>query len=104
MFEFPDTFKNIEHMANYVNLSVSSFQHTYKKIFGHSVINDVIAGRINKAKKLLESTNDTVAEIGEKCGYKTEYHFMRQFKEQTCMTPTEYRNQSSWIQIEKSRG
>ncbi len=32
------------------------------------------------------------------------YHFMRQFKEQTCMTPTEYRNQSSWIQIEKSRG
>ena len=104
LFEFPDSFKNIEHMANYVNLSVSSFQHTYKKIFGHSVINDVIAGRINKAKKLLESTNDTVAEIGEKCGYKTEYHFMRQFKEQTCMTPTEYRNQSSWIQIEKSRG
>ena len=51
LFEIPDTFKNIEHMANYVNLSVSSFQHTYKKIFGHSVINDVIAGRINKAKK-----------------------------------------------------
>lgn len=103
LFEFPDTFKNIEHMANYVNLSVSSFQHNYKKIFGHSVIQDVISGRIEKAKKLLESTSYTIVEIGEKCGYKTEYHFMRQFKEQTKMTPTEYRNQSSWIQVEKSR-
>lgn len=103
LFEFPDTFKNIEHMATFVNLSISSFQHNYKKIFGHSVIQDVISGRINKAKKLLESTNYTVTEIGEKCGYKTEYHFMRQFKEQTKMTPTEYRNQSSWVQVEKSR-
>ncbi|MCQ2591396.1 MAG: AraC family transcriptional regulator [Treponema sp.] len=104
LFEYPESFKNIEHIANYVNLSVSGLQHGYKKIFGHSVIQDIIAGRIGKAKKLLETTNYTLAEIGEKCGYKTEYHFMRQFKEQTQMTPTEYRNQSSWVQVEKSRG
>ncbi|MCR4741792.1 MAG: AraC family transcriptional regulator [Treponema sp.] len=64
---------------------------------------DVIAGRIEKAKKLLKTSNLTINEIASKCGYKTEYHFMRQFKEQTACTPTQYRNGNTWLQIDEFR-
>lgn len=89
----PERVMNIDSMAEYVNMSRSGFQHLYKKMFGVSVINDVINGRIERAKRLLSSTGLTVAEIASKCGYSTEYNFMRQFKSRTGKTPTEYRKQ-----------
>ncbi|MBP1561464.1 MAG: helix-turn-helix domain-containing protein [Oscillospiraceae bacterium] len=89
----PERSMSIDDMAEYVNMSRSSFQHLYKKMFGVSVINDVISGRVERAKRLLSSTDLTVSEIASKCGYSTEYNFMRQFKSRTGKTPTEYRKQ-----------
>ena len=54
---------------------------------------------IEKAKELLSRSELTIAEIAEKCGYKTEFHFMRQFKQKTSLTPTQFRNGDSWLQI-----
>lgn len=89
----PERVMSIDEMAAAVNMSRSGFQHLYKKMFGISVINDVINGRLERAKRLLSSTDLTVAEIASKCGYATEYNFMRQFKSRTGKTPTEYRKQ-----------
>ena len=89
----PERAMSIDEMAASVNMSRSGFQHLYKKMFGVSVINDVINGRLERAKRLLSSTDLTVAEIAAKCGYSTEYNFMRQFKSRTGKTPTEYRRQ-----------
>ena len=69
----------------------SGFQHLYKRLFGVSVMSDVIKGRLDRAKRLLSSTNLTVREIGERCGYSNEFNFMRQFKDYVGKTPTEYR-------------
>ena len=103
LFEEPALFSGIDEMAAYMNLSRSGFQHLYSHTFGVSVIHDVIKGRIEKAKSLLSRTNFSITEISTKCGYKSEFHFMRQFKKETGLTPTEFRRSSSWSQIEKSR-
>ncbi|MGN1103026.1 MAG: helix-turn-helix domain-containing protein [Huintestinicola sp.] len=89
----PERVMTIDEMAATVNMSRSGFQHLYKKMFGISVINDVINGRLERAKRLLSSTDLTVSEIAVKCGYTTEYNFMRQFKNRTGKTPTEFRRQ-----------
>lgn len=89
----PEKAMSVDDMAAAVNMSRSGFQHLYKKMFGVSVMNDVISGRVERAKRLLSSTDLTVAEIALKCGYSTEYNFMRQFKGRTGKTPTEYRRQ-----------
>lgn len=89
----PERVMSIDEMAGSVNMSRSGFQHLYKKMFGVSVISDVINGRLERAKRLLSSTDLTVSEIASKCGYATEYNFMRQFKSRTGKTPTEYRRQ-----------
>lgn len=103
LFEEPALFSGIDEMAAYMNLSRSGFQHLYSHTFGVSVIHDVIKGRIEKAKSLLSRTIFSITEISTKCGYKSEFHFMRQFKKETGLTPTEFRRSSSWSQIEKSR-
>lgn len=103
LFEEPALFSDIDEMADFMNLSRSGFQHLYSHTFGVSVIRDVIKGRIEKAKSLLSRTNFSITEISNKCGYKSEFHFMRQFKKETGLTPTEFRRSSSWSQIEKSR-
>ena len=91
IFTMPEAVPGIDEMAADVGMSRSGFQHLYKKMFGASVMTDVIKGRIDRAKRLLSSTNLTISEIAERCGYKNEYNFMRQFKEKTGQTPTEYR-------------
>lgn len=81
----------IEGMAHELTLSPSYFQHLYKQIFGVSAIHDVIQSRIDHAKYLLTSTDFTIKIIAEKCGYDNDIHFMRQFKNETGMTPSTYR-------------
>lgn len=98
LFEEPALFSGIDEMAAYMNLSRSGFQHLYSHTFGVSVIHDVIKGRIEKAKSLLSKSNYSITEISNKCGYKSEFHFMRQFKKETGLTPTEFRRSSSWTQ------
>lgn len=91
IYTMPENIENIDSMAKFVGMSRSGFQHLYKKMFGVSVITDVIKGRIERAKRLLSSTTLTVEEISAKCGYSNVYGFMRQFKKYCGQTPTEYR-------------
>lgn len=91
IYTMPDTVPDIEGMAAEVGMSRSGFQHHYKKMFNVSVMTDVINGRLDRAKRLLSSTNLTVKEIAQHCGYASEYNFMRQFKSKFGKTPTEYR-------------
>ncbi len=92
IFTQPDTVPDVDEMAKRLGMSRSGFQHLYKKMFGVSVMTDVISSRIQKAKRLLSATNLTVREIATRCGYTNEYSFMRQFREKEGKTPTEYRN------------
>lgn len=98
IFSDPNYFEDVDSMADFMALSRSGFQHLYKNTFGINVMSDVISGRIDNAKKLLSSTDLTVAEISGKNGYKSEFAFMRQFKERTGMTPTEFRKSDNWTQ------
>lgn len=90
----PCAFGSIEYMANYVNMSVSGLQHSYKKLFGVNISNDVIASRIERAKTLLSSTNLTIDKIADSSGYGCTYSFLRQFKERCGCTPTQYRKKA----------
>lgn len=82
---------HIQDMASQLMLSPAYFQVLYKKAFGVTCLSDVIHAKINSAKELLLSTNMTVAAIAEELGYNHVYHFIRQFKKNTGMTPGNFR-------------
>jgi AraC family transcriptional regulator of arabinose operon len=82
---------DVNQSAKSFMLSVSYFQHLYKLFFNRSFQTDVILSRLEYSKLWLTTSNYTIKGISEKCGYKNELHYMRQFKKYMKQTPTEYR-------------
>lgn len=81
----------IEELSSLVNLSPSRFQVVYKNYFGISPIDDLISARIAAAKNMLCTDNANICAIARSLGYNNQFHFIRQFKKKTGLTPTEYR-------------
>lgn len=81
---------NTQRMASQVNLSPSRFYALYRQIFGISPKQDLQAVRIEHAKRLLLQNKYSVEQVAELSGYQNPYHFIRQFKQFTGMTPGNY--------------
>ncbi|MBQ3968416.1 MAG: helix-turn-helix transcriptional regulator [Lachnospiraceae bacterium] len=93
IFDFPEEIRDVGYYADSLNMSMSGFQHAYKKLFGVSLMTDINNSRFGFAKQLLLATDMHLKEIADKCGYESEYSFMRQFKKMFGKTPTEFRRQ-----------
>lgn len=91
IYSRPYDFHKVEEAAHELRMSKSLFQHNYKKKFGVTFIQDLINSRTEYAKMLLTTTNLSIDAVSAQCGYKSYIHFTKQFREQTEMTPTEYR-------------
>ena len=72
-------------------LSRSRFSVVYNNLFGTSPKADLINARISKASYLLTLGTMSIADIAEQCGYQNVYHFIRQFRTITGVTPGKYR-------------
>jgi len=83
---------SIEEMAENSHISQSRLHAVYKSIFGISPKHDLILMRIEKAKQFLLD-GLSVTETAEALGYGNIYHFIRQFKQVTGVTPKQYRSQ-----------
>jgi AraC-like DNA-binding protein len=91
--------QNVEHnwtvkeMAEHVNLSESRFAVLYREFFNTTPNEDLILGRIDKAKYLLTNKAVTVSEVADALGYQSVYHFIRQFRKRTGSTPGKFLRQ-----------
>ena len=91
IYNMPNRKWKLADLAKQFNFSISYFQHTYKKTFGTTVTDDVAQSRIHLAKLLLSGTNLSVKDISLQCGYEYDVYFMRQFKQLTGLTPSQFR-------------
>lgn len=78
----------ISKMFGYNN---TYFCKKFKSVTGMTVMNYVKHLRLSKAKKLLTTTDDSIADIAWKCGFFDISHLSNSFKQHHNMTPTEYR-------------
>ena len=82
---------NVHYFSDKLHLSSNYFGDLIKFNTGKTpseIIQDKI---ISEAKKHLEISNKTVAEIGYDLGFDYPTYFTRLFKKQTGITPTTYR-------------
>lgn len=91
IYNSPATTPSIGELAESLCLSLSYFQHLYKKFFHCSCSQDIIQARLELAKYQLQNSEISIRELSAFCGYNSELHFMRQFKKFVGKTPSEYR-------------
>ncbi len=82
----------LTRMAAMVNLSPNRFSVLYRRFFGQSPIDDLLAARIELAKYHLRSSTETLEVIADACGFGNVYYFSRVFKERVGCPPGKFRH------------
>ena len=82
---------SLETVAEKVGLTPSYFSALYKKESGNGFLESLTELRINKAKELLQTTNNTIAKISEAVGYTDVKYFSKTFRKITGIKPNEFR-------------
>ena len=80
-------------LADQHGLSYSHFRKLFKKKTGLAPQQFLIQERINYARRLLTSTNLTVEEVANKCGFQSVFYFSRLFKTKMGVPPGRVRKQ-----------
>ena len=81
---------NLSELAAYCHMSESSFSHKFKNNVGVSPMKYIICQKINASLSLLDS-GEKLASVAQKLNFSNEYHYSKQFKSVTGMTPSDYR-------------
>ena len=76
-----------QELADLVGYSVTYFTRRFREETGFGISDYVKAARIERAKILLETSENSVQEISEKIGFTTRNYFTKCFREITGMTP-----------------
>jgi len=82
---------SIDDLCFYFGMSRSSFYELSKQCLGISIKKYIKRLRIEKAKKLLQDSDLSIAQISEQVGFLDYNYFMRVFKKETGLSCKEFR-------------
>lgn len=81
----------LEELSDILHFSPNYFHKYFKEKMGITPHKYLLELRINKAKKLLDSTAKSLLSIADESGFESQAYFCYVFKKETGMTPKEYR-------------
>ena len=81
---------SLQEMADQIGMSRSYFATQFKNSQGITPHQFVTRERIEKAKNLLRNRQNELSEIALSCGFSSQSHFNRAFKQQVGITPRKY--------------
>ena len=78
-------------LAAEYHVSPSHLSHIFKSVTGYAPIEYLMICRISAAKALLSTTDKSIKEIIDLCGFSDESNFSRTFREKVGVTPSQFR-------------
>ncbi|WP_445731854.1 helix-turn-helix transcriptional regulator [Mariniflexile sp.] len=81
---------SLQELADEIGLNLKKLKEGFKQIYGDSVFSFLLDYKMEVARKLLESGENNVNEVGLKVGYSTASHFIAAFKKKYGTTPKKY--------------
>ncbi|GMQ57837.1 AraC family transcriptional regulator [Vallitalea sediminicola] len=91
---------SLEQIAKVANFSTYHFTRFFKKSTGITFLKYLHLYRVEKSKKLLETSSEKIIEVAMLSGFDNIKTYNRVFKDYTGMTPSEYRKKQ--MEIENS--
>lgn len=86
---------SLDELAKLCRISKYQLSHEFTKHIGISPINYLIKRRLEGAKKLLSTTDETIGTVGLMVGIENTTHFINLFKKEVGVTPLQYRKFSA---------
>jgi AraC-like DNA-binding protein len=77
----------LKQLAEEIGFSESKLQKTFKQVFGKSIYQYALQEKMLIAKKMLQSKQYTVSEVGYELGYSNLSHFTKAFRKQFGLYP-----------------
>jgi len=81
---------SLQELADEIGLNLKKLKEGFRQIYGDSVFSFLFDYKMEVARKLLESGENNVNEVGLKVGYSTASHFIAAFKKKYGTTPKKY--------------
>ncbi|MCK5443279.1 MAG: helix-turn-helix transcriptional regulator [Maribacter sp.] len=81
---------SLADLAQEIGLSLKKLKEGFKQIYGDSVYSFLFDYKMEHARRLLETGQHNVNEVGLKVGYSTSSHFIAAFKKKYGTTPKKY--------------
>jgi len=83
---------SVEDLANLSNLTLSTFNRTFKAMFGDTPANYIKTKRLERAQELLSMSSLTIREVAYQTCFPSLAHFSRSFKTHYQCSPSAYRS------------
>ena len=87
---------SLEEMARAVGLSAAHFSQVFRNTTGQTPHQCLLWYRVQQAKEMLRSAEMRVLDVAIACGFKTQQHFARVFRQICGASPKEYRYRRFW--------
>ena len=94
---------SVEDIAESSGLNRSYFGKIFREAVGKSPQEFLISYRMIKAAELLKRTRYSVSQIGAAVGYPNQLHFSRAFKSVYGVSPRNWRNANSAVNMADDR-
>ena len=85
----------IDDLANLVALSRSHFSRAFKRSLGFSPMEYVVVRRVERAKAMISSTREPLAEVALACGFADQAHLNRRFRDVVGISPGRWRRSNT---------
>ncbi|NRF92902.1 helix-turn-helix transcriptional regulator [Paenibacillus frigoriresistens] len=82
---------SMDEMAKRLDLNSSHFSRIFKKETGETFVEFVKRSKMERARELLDKSNQSVEQISEELGFDNSSYFFKLFRAFSGMSPTEYR-------------
>jgi AraC-like DNA-binding protein len=81
---------SLQELATEIGLNIKKLKEGFKQIYGDTVYSFLFDYKMEHARRLLETNQYNVNEVGLKVGYSTASHFIAAFKKKFGTTPKKY--------------
>ena len=85
----------VKEIAAAIRLSKSHFTRTFKSTLGISPMVYIAARRVERAKRMMIDSAESLTDIALNCGFADQSHLNRQFRRALGMTPGRWRRSST---------
>ncbi|MDF2963556.1 MAG: DNA-binding response regulator [Paenibacillus sp.] len=88
---------SLSRIAKDANYNLSYMSRLFKSETGTSYLKYLTDIRMQKARQLLRETSLSIGQVAKEVGFRDDKHFIKTFKREVGMTPSEYRGHENGI-------